>query len=118
MQDIAELCDRVMVIDHGKIFFDGPLDTIIDRFSSDKVISLTFSGESKRDFTEFGEVVAQTPVSVQLKVPRAHVTETARRLLAACDVNDINVQEIPIEDVIRSLFGERRVREPAMPTAV
>jgi len=118
MQDIAELCDRVMIIDHGKIFFDGPLDTIIDRFSGEKVISLTFTGESKREFTEFGEVVSQTPVSVQLKVPRAHVTETARRLLAACDVSDINVQEMPIEDVIRSLFGERRAREPAMPTAV
>lgn len=116
MQDIAELCDRVMIIDHGKIFFDGPLDDIIDRFSGDKVISLTFSGQLKRDFREFGEVVAQTPVSVQLKVPRAHVTETARRLLAACDVNDINVQEMPIEDVIRQLFGERRMREPAVPS--
>ncbi len=110
MQDIAELCDRVMIIDHGKIFFDGPLDTIIDRFSGDKVISLTFTSESKRDFTEFGEVVSQTPVSVQLKVPRAHVTETARRLLEACDISDISVQEMPIEDVIRSLFGERRNR--------
>src|SRR3977135_1098704 len=117
MQDIAETCGGVMIIDHGKIFFDGPLDTIIDRFSGDKVISLTFTGESKRDFTEFGEVVSQTPVSVQLKVPRAHVTETARRLLEACDISDINVQEMPIEDVIRSLFGERRTREPAMPTA-
>jgi len=116
MQDIAELCDRVMIIDHGKIFFDGPLDDIIDRFSGNKVISLTFSGESKRDFSEFGEVVSQTPVSVQLKVPRAQVTETARHLLAACDVSDINVQEMPIEDVIRQLFGERRAREPAVPS--
>src|SRR3954451_3710303 len=40
MQDIAELCDRVMIIDHGKIFFDGPLDTIIDRFSGNKIIGL------------------------------------------------------------------------------
>src|SRR5438477_6757203 len=40
MQDIAELCDRVMIIEHGKIFFDGPLDTIIERLSGDKVISL------------------------------------------------------------------------------
>ena len=63
-------------------------------------------------------MVSQTPVSVQLKVPRAQVTETARHLLAACDVNDINVQEIPIEDVIRQLFGERREREPAVPAAI
>jgi ABC-2 type transport system ATP-binding protein len=77
---------------------------------------LTFGGESKRDFSEFGEVVSQTPVSVHLKVPRAHVTETARHLLAACDVSDINVQEMPIEDVIRQLFGERRSREPGVPS--
>jgi ABC-2 type transport system ATP-binding protein len=55
----------------------------------------------------FGEVIEQTPVSVQLKVPRAKVTETCRQLLEACHVSDINVQEVPVEDVIRQLFGER-----------
>jgi ABC-2 type transport system ATP-binding protein len=114
MQDIEELCDRVLIIDHGKIFFDGPLDEIVDRFSGEKIISLTFADEGRRDFAEFGEVVSQTPLSVQLKVPRAHVTETARRLLKACDVSDINVQEMPIEDVIRSLFGERSAQEAAV----
>jgi ABC-2 type transport system ATP-binding protein len=107
MQDIEELCDRVLVIDHGKIFFDGPLAQIIDRFSGHKILSLTFEKEATRDLSEFGEVTEQTPVSVQLKVPRAKVTETCRRLLEACDVSDINVQEVPVEEVIRQLFGER-----------
>ena len=118
MQDIQELCDRVIIIDHGKIFFDGALDRIIDQFSAAKVVSLTFAEEAVRDFSAFGEVVAQTPVSVQLKVPRAKVTETCRRLLEACNVSDINVQEIPIEEVIRQLFGERAARAPAIPAAV
>src|SRR5437868_902392 len=39
MQDIEALCERVIIIDHGKIFFDGPLDAIIDRFSSAKPIT-------------------------------------------------------------------------------
>src|ERR1044072_1834317 len=42
MQAIKGLCLRVLVIDHGKIFFDGPLDEIIDRFSRHKILSLTF----------------------------------------------------------------------------
>src|SRR5882724_9111210 len=109
MQDIEELCDRVIVIDHGNIFFDGPLDAIIDRFSSAKIISLTFERPVTRDFSEFGELIEQTPVSVQLKVPRAKVTETCRRVLEACGVSDINVQELPVEEVIRQLFGQRRV---------
>jgi ABC-2 type transport system ATP-binding protein len=109
MQDIEELCERVIVIDHGKIFFDGPLTDIIDRFSGHKILSLTFEKAIQRDFKAFGEVVEQTPVSVQLKVPRAKVTETCRELLQACDVSDINVQELPVEEVIRQLFGERTV---------
>ena len=107
MQDIQELCERVIVIDHGKIFFDGPLDAIIDRFSSAKMISLSFEEGTECDFTRFGEVVERKPMSVQLKVPRAKVTEVARELLDNCRVTDINVQELPVEEVIRQLFGER-----------
>jgi ABC-2 type transport system ATP-binding protein len=116
MQDIEELCERVIVIDHGKIFFDGPLDAIIDRFSSAKIISLSFEEGAACDFAEFGEVVEQKPMSVQLKVPRGKVTEIARKLLESCRVTDINVQELPVEEVIRQLFGEREhpaLTEPA-----
>src|SRR5947199_10507180 len=74
MQEIEELCHRVLVIDHGRIFFDGPLDELVDRFSSYKILSLTFEKEAMRDLSRFGEVTEQTPVSVQLKVPRAKVT--------------------------------------------
>src|ERR1051325_11041125 len=107
MQDIEELCHRVLVIDHGKIFFDGPLEEIVDRFSGYKILSLTFEKEGERDLSIFGEITEQTLVSVQLKVPRAKVTEACRRLLEACDVSDVNVQEVPVEDVIRQLFRER-----------
>jgi ABC-2 type transport system ATP-binding protein len=117
MQDIEELCPRVIIIDHGKIFFDGPLTSIIDRFSGYKILSLTFENRATRDFSEFGQVIEQTPVSVQLKVPRARVTETCRQLLEACSVSDINVQELPVEEVIRQLFGQRHESERVAATA-
>ena len=55
---------------------------------------------------------------MQLKVPRAKVTEVCRQLLSACSVSDINVQELPVEEVIRQLFGERSAenRAPAEET--
>jgi len=111
MQDIEELCDRVIIIDHGKIFFDGPLNSIIDRFSGYKIISLTFAQPAERDFSALGEVLQQTPVSVQIKVPRAKVTETCREVLEECAVMDINVQELPVEEVIRQLFGQRQTSQ-------
>jgi viologen exporter family transport system ATP-binding protein len=113
MQDIEELCERVIVIDHGKIFFDGPLEAIIDRFSSAKIISLSFEEGAACDFTRFGEIVEQKPMSVQLKVPRAQVTDVARNLLDNCRVTDINVQELPVEEVIRQLFGEQDTKRTA-----
>src|ERR1700688_2423078 len=117
MQDIQELCHRVLVIDHGKIFFDGPLDEIIDRFSLHKILSLTFENQATRDFSEFGQVIEQTPVSVRVKVPRARVTQTCRQLLDACSVSDINVQELPVEEVIGQLFGQRHESERVAATA-
>ena len=118
MQDIEELCDRVIIIDHGKIFFDGPLNSIIDRFSGYKIISLTFEQPADRDFSALGEIVQQTPVSVQLKVARAKVTETCRQVLKECAVVDINVQELPVEEVIRQLFGQQNtLRDAAAATA-
>jgi len=117
MQDIEELCPRVIIIDRGKIFFDGALTSIIDRFSGYKILSLTFENQATRDFSEFGQVIEQTPVSVQLKVPRARVTETCRQLLEACSVSDINVQELPVEEVIRQLFGQRHESERVAATA-
>src|SRR5947207_1167388 len=117
MQDIEELCDRVIIIDHGKIFFDGPLNSIIDRFSGYKIISLSFEEGAACDFTQFGEVVERKPMSVQLKVPRAQVTEVARNLLDNCKVTDINVQQSPVVEVIRQLFGQRDTSRPSIEAA-
>ncbi|MBV9049535.1 MAG: ATP-binding cassette domain-containing protein, partial [Solirubrobacterales bacterium] len=78
MQDIEELCERVIIIDHGRIFFDGPLSAIIDRFATHKVLGLSFAARVECDFAAFGEVVERTDLSVQLKVPRGKVAEVCR----------------------------------------
>ena len=110
MQDIEELCHRVIIIDHGRIFFDGLLSSVIDRFATHKILGFVFEDQGERDFKKWGEVIEQTSRTVRLKVPRAQVTETCRALLAACPVTDINVQELPVEEVIRQLFGEEQAR--------
>jgi len=107
MQDIKELCHRVIIIDRGRIFYDGPLGSIIDRFATCKILSLSFEDRADRDFTGAGEVIEQSPQTVVLKVPRAKVTDTCRQILAAYKVTDISVQEVPVEEVIRQLFGEQ-----------
>jgi len=108
MQDVEELCERVIIIDHGRIFFDGSLRAITDRFATHKILDLRFEDAATRDVGEFGEVVEQTPHTLRLRVPRASITDTCRALLTTFRVSDISVQELPIEEVIRQLFQEQR----------
>jgi len=106
MQDIEELCHRVILIDHGRILFDGPLTTVVDRFSTHKIVAFTFEDAAARDFAVFGEVTGQTPQTVSIKVPRTRVAETCRAVLARDKVTDMTIQEIPIEEVIRRMFAQ------------
>ncbi|NBV85882.1 MAG: ATP-binding cassette domain-containing protein, partial [Verrucomicrobia bacterium] len=66
MGDIEELCERVLVIDHGKLFFDGPLSGIVDRFSAHKVLQLTFAQNVEGRFEELGEVLESSPLNLRV----------------------------------------------------
>ncbi len=107
MGDIEALCERVIIIDHGKIFFDGPLARIVEKYATYKHVGLCFADANPRDLTPFGEVLESAPQSAKLKVERKRVSEICRELLTRFDITDFSVQEPPIEDVIRQLFGER-----------
>ena len=107
MQDIEALCERVIVINDGRIIFDGPLDTITERFGSGKILALEFAGpDGSRDFTGMGEVVERTDETVKLRVSHAEVVEVCRRLFEAYPVRDISVEDVPIEEVIGRLFTQ------------
>lgn len=107
MGDIEELCQRVIIIDHGRIFFDGPLSAIVDKFAAHKVLSLTFSRETRADFQQMGEVLDQTPLSVRVNVPRTRVAEVCREALAVLPVSDMAVQEPTVEEIIRRVFDSQ-----------
>jgi ABC-2 type transport system ATP-binding protein len=109
MGDIEALCERVIIIDHGKIFFDGPLARIVEKYAAHKYVGLSFADATARDLSAFGEIVESTPHTARLKVPRKKVSEICRELLTRFEVTDFSVQEPPIEDVIRQLFSEREL---------
>ncbi len=110
MDDVKALCERVVVIDHGKVIFDGALRELARRFGDDRLLTLDLDAAISRDqASSYGTVVAWEPTKVSLRVPREAVSETAARLLAQLQVRDLAIQEPDVLDVIRSLFsGELR----------
>jgi ABC-2 type transport system ATP-binding protein len=110
MADIQELCQRVIIIDHGRIFFDGKLDEIVDRFADFKLITIqceTAGVQSVENLSSYGEIVERTTSSIKLKVKRNLVIPTCKVLLDELPVSDIDIQEVPIEDVIRQIFARQ-----------
>ena len=108
MADIQELCERVIIIDHGKIFFDGKLSEIVDRFADFKLITIQCENAEKypaEKLAHYGEVVKKTPDAITLKVKRDRVIPACKALLDELPVSDIDIQEVPIEDVIRQIFA-------------
>jgi ABC-2 type transport system ATP-binding protein len=108
MADIQALCQRVIIIDHGKIFFDGRLSEVVDRFADFKLITIHCDSADTRSadgLAKYGEVVEKTPESIRLKVKRDRVIPVCRALLDELPVNDIAIEEVPIEDVIRQIFA-------------
>ncbi len=108
MADIQALCRRVIIIDHGKIFFDGQLDEVVDRFADFKHITIHCNGAEQRthaSLARYGEVVEQSLGSIKLKVKRDRVIPVCKALLDELPVEDIDIEEVPIEDVIRQIFA-------------
>lgn len=107
MQDIEELCERVVMIDHGKLMFDGPLAEITARFEGDKIVEAKFSSAVTCDFSDLGNILEQKSDLVRLEVARGRVADVCRALLDRAPVADFTVTEPPIEDVIRRVFGNK-----------
>jgi ABC-2 type transport system ATP-binding protein len=108
MADIQELCRRVIIIDHGTIFFDGRLEEIVDRFADSKLVTIQCEAAancSAANLAKYGEVVEHTPGSIQLRVKRDRVIAVCKALLDELPVTDIDIQEVPIEEVIRRIFA-------------
>jgi ABC-2 type transport system ATP-binding protein len=108
MADIQALCERVIIIDHGKIFFDGKLSEIVDRFADFKLITIQCENADKNpaeNLARYGEVVEKTSEAIKFKVKRDRVIPVCKALLDDLSVSDIDIQEVPIEDVIRQIFA-------------
>ena len=107
MKDVAALCRRVVVINHGNIVYDGSLSGIIDKFSSHKVLTLVFNdGQLPNDLSRYGEVVEIAEPRVKLRVDRQQISQVLSTVLANHTLEDVSVEDPPLEEVIAQVFAQ------------
>jgi ABC-2 type transport system ATP-binding protein len=110
MADVEALCKRVIVIHHGKLLFDGELSSLVEQFSAFKTVGVTLQ-TAAADLQKYGQVVNQDGTRFTLRVPKAETAQVTARILADLPVDDLNVEDPPIEDVIEQVFAEGKPKE-------
>lgn len=111
MADVEALCERVIVIHNGRLLFDGALAELVTRFSPHKTIVVDMQpgatdGQGAAALAPFGEVISYSPGQAVLRVAKGETAAAAARLLNALPINDLTIQDPPIEDVIEQVFTQ------------
>lgn len=107
MDDVKELCKRVIIINFGKIIYDGALDNIVKKYSSEKRVSVIFSDQVKREQLKMlGKIESYELPKVVLSVAGNNVKKVAAKLLQDFPVEDVTIENPEIEDVIRDIFAK------------
>lgn len=113
MDDVKELCKRIIIIDKGKVLFDGLLEDIVRKYADHKNLSVILEKELTRKQIEhlekLGGVKELNFPKLVLQVARENSNKTAAKLLQSYPVADLNIEESPIEDIIREVFTGKDV---------
>jgi ABC-2 type transport system ATP-binding protein len=105
MNDLTDLARRVIVIDAGQLLFDGALEELVGKFAKEKIIKATLGSEDNiENLEKIGKVKKLTFPEVTIAVPREATAVAAAELLQNFPVEDLTIEEVPIEDIIRKVF--------------
>jgi ABC-2 type transport system ATP-binding protein len=113
LSDVEKLCQRVMIIDHGKLLYDGQLDTLRDRFGGERELVVDMAEAYEEVGIDGARVVAQEGQRVTYRFERRAVTasELIGRLSSQYQVLDLQVREPEIEDTVRRIYEEKLLEQ-------
>jgi len=110
MDDVKELCKRVIIINHGKLLYDGALNDIVSKHSQQKRISVIFEKEvPKNELEKLGTVLSHTGLNAEIEIPKEKAPHVTSHLLSHYPVIDLTIEEPQIEEIISTIFSSQKV---------
>ncbi len=105
MDDIEEVCERVIVINKGSVGYDGSMGRLAKDHGGYKYVRVVFEDDiDPALLREFGKVVSFQDSVAQLKIKQKDYLESIQRIFATFKVADITIQSVPLEEIISDLF--------------
>lgn len=110
MTDVQQLAKRVIIINEGKILYDGLLAEIVEKLAPYKIIKADFEKMVDKDnLTGIGEIKNYQGIRVEIQVSKEEVAKKAAKLLSNFAISDLTIEDPAIEDIIRQVFKKGQV---------
>jgi ABC-2 type transport system ATP-binding protein len=107
MADVTALCERIVIIHHGRLKYDGGIAELAQRIAPYKLIRVAVDPAVRPQLASLGTLMpSEDEGKAVLQVPADSVAAITARLLAEHDVQDLTIEDTPIEDVIERAFHE------------
>jgi ABC-2 type transport system ATP-binding protein len=109
LSDVEKLCERVLIIDHGHLLFDGKLATLRERFGRGRELQVEFAEDYDNVHVEGAAVSARDARRVTYRFDRHSVSTSTLigRLSERYSIRDLSVREPEIADIIRRIYEGR-----------
>ena len=112
MDDISLLADRLLLISQGRLVYDGSVTDFMGRAETRQTLSLKILNPPDRDVSIANQfVLAKGSLSIRQDLPSQAIGDVLQSLMALSPVQEIKIEEVEFEDVIRSFMEQdARVR--------
>lgn len=108
MNDVKKLCKRVIIINKGRIVFDGKLDKLIVKYAKYKIFSFTSKKKLPQEqLREFGKLISFDGYKAVMSVGISNTNSVAGYLLSRYAVEDLTIVDPDIEEIIRYIFRNK-----------
>lgn len=105
LDDMSDLVRRVIVMDEGKIVFDGVLEDLTNKFAKQKIIRATLSSNDNiAEINKIGKIKKLSFPEVVISVPRSTIAVAASELMQNFPVTNLSIEEFPIEEIVRRII--------------
>jgi ABC-2 type transport system ATP-binding protein len=106
MADVTALASRVLIVNHGRLLYDGALEVLASRLAPVKRLEIVLGDDVRPDdLRRFGSLQRFEYPYATLEIPRADAATVSAKLLAAVPVVDLSIEDPPIEEVIQQAFA-------------
>ena len=107
MADVTALCERIIIIHHGSLKYDGGINDLSRKIAPFKLIGVRLAESDSHDLAQYGEPVQNEEDSEKfyIQVKAEEVTKVTSRMLAELPIHDITIADPPIESVIERAFN-------------